>query len=281
MTAALTSLSHDGLAFEVSDSGTSGQRILIALHGFPQDRSCWDSLTQRISQSGVRVLAPDQRGYSPAARPKQRRAYLRSSLRGDVIALADAVGAERFDLLGHDLGGVVAWDLAGRHPERVRSLTVLSTPHPTAFRRALFRGGQATRSWYMVAFQVPYAAEALARAAGVERLTQTLARDGLDHGSAHRYATRLCSPPACAGCLAWYRAMPFDKGGSIPSVRVPTVYIWGANDRYVAPAAATATADSVVGRFRLEVLADSGHWLPEMDAAKVGPILLENLAATA
>ena len=51
-----------------------------------------------------------------------------------MIDVADAVGAERFDLVGHDFGGMVAWMVAGHHPDRVRTLTVASTPHPAAFR---------------------------------------------------------------------------------------------------------------------------------------------------
>jgi pimeloyl-ACP methyl ester carboxylesterase len=72
-----------------------------------------------------------------------------------VLALADAAGAERFHVVGHDWGAALAWYLAGHYPGRVISLTSLSVPHPQAFLRAMIRSGQAVRSWYMAAFQVP------------------------------------------------------------------------------------------------------------------------------
>lgn len=52
-------------------------------------------------------------------------------------SFTDNLGAERFHLVAHDWGGLVAWRLAAEHPERVRSLAVLSTPHPNALLKAI------------------------------------------------------------------------------------------------------------------------------------------------
>src|SRR5947209_2399912 len=96
-----------GLRFEVTDtpaaSGGGTGEVVVLLHGFPQDRHCWDAVTPALAGAGYRVLAPDQRGYSPGARPAARRAYTVSRLAGDVLALADAAGAERFHVAGHDV----------------------------------------------------------------------------------------------------------------------------------------------------------------------------------
>jgi len=101
------------------------------------------------------VLAPNQRGYSPGARPAAVRAYRMPELVADVLALAEAAGAARFHLVGHDWGGAVAWALASRHPERVATLTPVSTPHPRAFAAALLTGGQLLRSTYIGFFRIP------------------------------------------------------------------------------------------------------------------------------
>src|SRR5271170_8479231 len=112
-----------GFSFEVSDTAASGgdgsERVVILLHGFPQDRRCWERVTPALAGAGYRVLAPDLRGYSPGARPAGRSAYRNSQLAADVLALADAAGAERFHLAGHDWGAALAWYMAGRHPARV------------------------------------------------------------------------------------------------------------------------------------------------------------------
>ena len=113
-------------SFEVTDTAAAGARgpegVVILLHGFPQDRRCWDRVTPALAAGGYRVLAPDLRGYSPGARQAARSAYRNSQLAADVLALADAAGAERFHLAGHDWGAALAWYVAGRHPGRVTSL---------------------------------------------------------------------------------------------------------------------------------------------------------------
>src|SRR6201995_6199903 len=146
--------SNGALTFQVTDTGEAGPGpAVILLHGFPQDGRCWDRVTPALAGDGYRVLAPDLRGYSPGARPAARSAYRNSELAGDVLALADAAGADRFHLAGHDWGAGLAWDGAGRYPERVASLAAVSGPPPRAFTEAMVSSSQLARSWYMAAWQ--------------------------------------------------------------------------------------------------------------------------------
>ena len=142
------------LVFDVTDSGDTDGEVVVLLHGFPQNRHEWDAVTPHLIAGGHRVLAPDQRGYSPGARPAGRRSYVQSELVDDIVALIDASGAEKVHLVGHDWGALVAWAFASRHPERLHTLTAVSVPHPKAFAWAMPRG-QILKSWYMAAFQLP------------------------------------------------------------------------------------------------------------------------------
>lgn len=270
---------RDGLTFEVSDDGPATGRAVIALHGFPEDRHCWDDLTAILTEAGHRVIAPDQRGYSPGARPRGRRSYSIGALSHDVLALADAAGVDRFDLLGHDWGAVVAWDLAARSPARVRTLTSLAVPHPAAMLAATVRSTQILRSYYMLLFQVPLLPEAAMRAAGADRVTRRLVADGLDEPTARRYAGRMTDPAALRGPLNWYRALPFAGRSPTPAVSVPALYVWGERDSYIGRRAAELTARHVRGPYRFEALPGASHWLPTSEASRVGPLLLEHLAA--
>jgi pimeloyl-ACP methyl ester carboxylesterase len=275
--------SRDGLTFDVSDHGPADGRVVIVLHGFPEDRHCWDPLLPPLLEAGFRVLAPDQRGYSPGARPPGRRNYTLDLLAGDVLALADAAGAgaDRFDLVGHDWGAAVAWHLAGSRPDRVRSLTALSVPHSRALLDATFRSPQLVRSWYMLLFQLPWAPEAIFRLAGVDRLAARLERSGLDQASARRYATRAASPISIGGPLNWYRALPVQRGGRSEPVTVPTLYLWGRGDRFITRVAAERCGRHVIGPFRFVPVDGATHWLPSADPAVVAPALLAHLSATA
>jgi pimeloyl-ACP methyl ester carboxylesterase len=271
--------SHDGFNFDVSDHGPADGRAVILLHGFPEDRHCWDRLAAALTAAGYRVLAPDQRGYSPGARPLGRRAYAIDRSAGDALALADAAGATRFDIVGHDWGAVVAWYLAGNCPERVRTLTALSVSHPQAFGRAMTHSTQAWHSWYMLFFQVPKASEWLLRRAGERRFAAALERSGLGEHSARRYAARAADPAAMTGPLNWYRAMPYNLRERFGPASTPTLLIWGDRDRFLTRAAAEACARYVTGPYRFVPLAGASHWLPSEAAAEVAPPLLEHLAS--
>jgi pimeloyl-ACP methyl ester carboxylesterase len=125
--------------------------VVVLLHGFPQTSASWDDVAPLLHAAGYRTLAPDQRGYSPGARPRGRWAYRQSELVGDVVGLLNAAEVDRAHVVGHDWGGGVAWHLAIVHPERVRTLATISAPHPAAFTRAMRSSSQLLRSWYMFA----------------------------------------------------------------------------------------------------------------------------------
>ena len=284
----METFTRDGLTFDVADSppsttttgvttgvttGAAGPGVVVCLHGFPQDARSFAAVTPRLTRAGLRVLAPDQRGYSPGARPTGRRAYALTELVDDVLALLDAAGARSAHVVGHDWGGAVAWALAAWHPARVSSLTVLSTPHPAALRRAAVRSSQALNSSYMAAFQLPAVPERLLLAGGGRFLRESLRRSGLPVHLAERYVERLREPGALTAALSWYRAIPLG-GPPVGRVQVPVTYLHGWQDPFFSRAAVTGTGDHVVGPFRRRVL-DTGHWVPESDPAAVATAVLE------
>lgn len=131
-----------GLTFDAFDTGPAEGRAVLFLHGFPQTWYSWHHQLEAVSAAGYRGLAFDQRGYSPGARPPAVEDYRIAELVGDVLTVADHFGLDRFDLVGHDWGAMVAWVVAGRHPDRVRTLTAVSVPHPRAFAAAFGGGGE-------------------------------------------------------------------------------------------------------------------------------------------
>lgn len=273
----LSSYRHDGLDFDLDDSGGEGDAVVL-LHGFPQTRSSWHLVSPALSGAGYRVLAPDQRGYSPGARPPRRRDYSLDKLVGDVIALADAADAERFHVVGHDWGGAVAWGLGVAHPERVASLTSLSTPHPRAMAGAMVRSTQLLKSWYMLAFQLPRLPERLLAARGGARLRAQLAKSGLT-GTQLEESIELMSSGGARGALNWYRALPFSSPSLTREVTVPTLYVYGDDDFALGRKAADLTGRHVTGPYRYEVLDGVGHWIPEVAADRTSALLLEHFAA--
>ena len=124
-------IAAEGMEFRALAAGPADGRLVLLLHGFPETGYTWRRQLEALGRAGYRAVAPDQRGYSPGARPDSVAAYGMSRLVGDVLAIATALGRERFDLVGHDWGGAVAWVVATAAPARVRTLTVLSTQFAT------------------------------------------------------------------------------------------------------------------------------------------------------
>lgn len=265
------------LTFDVREGGPADGEPVVLLHGFPQDKDSWLAIEPLLHEAGLRTLAFDQRGYSPGARPKGRREYVGEKLADDVIALLDAAGLDSAHIVGHDWGGGVAWGVAGNHPTRVRSVTVLSTPHPGALVEAGRKSTQGLKSWYMFAMQVPRIPEFFI---SHPKLADGLQRAGLPAANAAHNAKRMAEPGAATGAINWYRGLPFTLRDPVGRSTVPTTYVWGNGDSYLGRYAAEATAKFVTGEYRF-VEVDGNHWLPETEPAQMAEIIAEQVRAAA
>src|SRR5580704_5723517 len=114
--------------FDLAEQGDPAGRPVLFLHGFPQIYRSFDAVAARLAAhladagptgAGLRLLALNQRGYSPGARPQDPAAYAIDELFGDVLAILDVLEIEAADVVGHDWGSIIAWNLAARHPKRV------------------------------------------------------------------------------------------------------------------------------------------------------------------
>ena len=259
-----------------------GRRVLL-LHGFPQTSWAWRDELSALGRAGYRAVAPDQRGYCPGARPTEVADYATEHLVGDVMALADSMEMETFDLVGHDWGGMLAWIVASQHPARVRSLSVVSTPHPLALQQALLGGdpAQATYGEATASFRTPDVAERLLLGAdgSGSGLATLLTETGLDDDDARMYVTALTEPGALTAALNWYRAMDGVLLADLEPVTVPTLYVWSTGDEAFGRVAAEGTAGCVRGPYTFEVLENVSHWVPEMAPVELSDFLIRHLSA--
>jgi pimeloyl-ACP methyl ester carboxylesterase len=273
-----TTVERDGLVFDVATAGPADGEPVVLLHGFPQSAESWAAVTPRLAAAGLRVLAPDQRGYSPRARPVGRAAYRLTELVADAAAVVDAAlaqtGRARAHVVGHDWGAVVAWSLAALRPELVATVTGVSVPPPGAMAAALRRPRQLLASSYMALFAVPGLAERVL-AAGLPRL---LVRSGQTRERAERDAEGLADPAALTAALNWYRAMPLNQL-RIPPVTTPALYVWSDGDTALTRDAAEQAAGHVAGPFRYVELRGVSHWVPEEAPDALADLLLDHVAA--
>ena len=271
-----------GLVFDVSVAGDAKAPLVLLLHGFGVSRYLYDAQLPALAAAGYSAAAPNQRGYSPGARPDPADVaqYDIDLLIADAMDLVAALGhgERRFHLVGHDWGGSLAWDIASQWPERLGSLTMLSRPHPLAFARALRDDpGQPHRSRHHKAFLATDAvATLLADDAAWLRVRH--AAQGIPPEATAKHLAVLGNPAAMAAVLAWYRARG-TVHRPIGQTTVPTLFIWGDADDTVGRMAAEGTADFVTAPYRFVELPGVGHYAPDQMPQRVNELLLEHLKA--
>lgn len=276
MSRRITSYYREGLTFDVRDEGPLDGQVAVLLHGFPERNTSWREVVPVLHEQGIRTLAPDQRGYSPGARPRRRRDYRLPLLIDDVAALVDRVG-QPVDLVGHDWGAAVGWGLAATRPELLRTFTAVSVPHPAAFLQAMLTSEQGWKSWYMLAFQLPWLPERLARDLDGS-VYEELRKGGMTEDEVMRFRREIVEYGALPGGLAWYRAMFLtDPRSTRGRVSVPTTYVWSDGDVAVTRKAAERCARYVDGPYRFEVLEGVTHWIPTQAPAALAGLVLDRI----
>lgn len=250
------------MVFDVRVGGPEDGPPVLLLHGFPQHGGMWDGVAARLHKAGFRTYAPDQRGYSPGARPSDVDTYRMDVFAEDAVALLDAFGVARVHVVGHDWGSVVGWHLAVDHAARVATLTAVSAPHPVAFAQARRADDdQRQRSGYMGFFAMPGKAEEVLLAGGGRRLRGLFAGAGLSEERLESYVAPLLEPGALTGALNWYRRL---ERPTLGPAEVPVTFIWGQDDPAIGSAAAQACAEYVKGTdYRFVPLDGVGHWVPD------------------
>ncbi len=276
-------LPANGIELHAVAAGPADGNLVILLHGFPEFWYGWRHQMTPLAATGLRVVAPDQRGYNLSDKPAGIAAYRLDTLADDVLGLADALGRERFAVVGHDWGGVVAWHLAGRSPERIARAAILNAPHPASlWRYATRHPHQLMKSWYVAYFQLPLLPELSLRAGGFWMLGRVLRRSSrpgtfaADDLRAYREAWR--RPGALAASLNWYRALRHGIASPSPTrIAVPVRVIWGERDQFLDRGLAEAGL-ALCDNGEAFPLPGVSHWLQHEAADEVNRRLVEFLA---
>ncbi len=280
----------NGYTFTARAAGPLDGRPVVLLHGFPETSWCWRPALAALGAAGYRGFAPDQRGYSPRARPEGAEHYAIGNLVSDVLALADTLEVSSFDLVGHDWGGMLAWVIGSRYADRVRSLTIVSTPHPLAMQSAMAGADpeQAGRSSYVARFREADEPEQIllgpdGSGSGLRRMFDStgLGPDSnVDRSMIDEYVAVLREPGAMTAALNWYRAMRRSDVADLQPIMMPTLYVWSTEDVALGRVAAEASAQWVAGRYQFVVFDGVSHWIPEERPEELNQLLLAHLADT-
>ncbi len=261
-----------GERFAYREGGDPAGTPVVMVHGWPESSYCWAPLTTRL-KPGLRVIAPDLRGLGDSTRDGEPAAFRKQALAQDMLRLLDALEIERFQLVSHDWGGVVAQEMAVAAPERITRLvimniSIINNARGNAEALEVVRSKGARHQWYQHFQQHPGLAEAMipgneAAWLGAFLRTSTGAPFPED---AFREFVRCYSIPGTPGAGAnYYRAMPEDqkRWASLTGHVFPmsSLYVHGNKDKVVIPEFLNHV-DECFREIQVESV-DAGHFLQE------------------
>ena len=282
-----------GITVNVVEVGPADAPPAILLHGFPESHRTWLKVAERLKDK-VRCILPDLRGFGDSDRPQDVADYKTDTLIADIFALADAVGIERFALVGHDWGGAIAWAAALRGDPRITRLGIVNSPHPWLFQKSLIDDPkQREASQYITAFRAP----------GMEQAIEAMGYDSFfdksfgKHVDLNRisdeergqYIADWSRPGAMTAMLNWYRAshivvpppgigvpLPDWVTRLAPKIHVPVRVIWGLGDKALLPVQLDEIGEvgDDVEVFPLKGVGHFATWeAPQAVAGALGPFL--------
>jgi pimeloyl-ACP methyl ester carboxylesterase len=261
-----------GIRFHIAEAGEGP--LVVLLHGFPECWYSWRHQLPALAEAGYHAVAPDMRGYNLTDKP--RGGYNIESLVDDVAALIAALGEERAHVVGHDWGGIVAWQVAWRRPEVVRSLVTMNAPHPTAFAAFARRNPrQLLLSSYMLFFQIPGLPEwALTRrdAGAIASAFRRSAKrpEVFSAGDLEAYREAFLRPGAARSTINYYRQALRQGRKALPDspVTVPTLVLWGEDDPVLQFGMNERLGD-FVNDLTIRRISDCGHWTQQEQASVI------------
>ncbi len=273
-------LTVSNLVFDILTEGESYNEPVILLHGFPETNHMWASLMQDLGKNGFYCVAPNQRGYSPGARPNGKRNYSIENLTNDILQISRTLGVEKFHLVGHDWGAIVGWHFVQHHPDLILSWSALSVPHSQAYCEAVLHDPTQRRmSTYVRSFQVPWLPEYKIKKndfALLKRLWKNSSKAEMDD-----YLSVFRESGMVTSAINYYRAnykllMSSGKTRILGNIHVPTLFIWGENDFAIAAYGVEKCNEYVKGDYNF-VKVKGGHWLIQTNYDELAFEIIDHL----
>jgi pimeloyl-ACP methyl ester carboxylesterase len=283
-----------GISMNVALAGPNDGPPAILVHGFPESHRTWRAVVPLL-EDRVRLVMPDLRGFGDSDRPQEVADYATDTLIADMFALADAIGVDRFALVGHDWGGAIAWAAALRGNPRIERLAIVNSPHPLIFQKTLIEDqAQRAASQYMRAFRNP-GMEAGIEAMGFDSFfDKSFARHAdlslIPDAERQIYMEQWSRPGALTAMLNWYRSsqvvvpavgenasMPSWVERGVPKLKIPVRVIWGLEDKALLPIQLEGIGEvgNDVEVFPLRGVGHFAPWeAPEQVAGALKPFLL-------
>lgn len=256
---------------------------MLMLHGFPE---FWYSWRHQIKEfaSNYHTVALDLRGYNDSDKPASLSAYQMSEFIQDIKGVITGLGYEDCILVAHDWGGAIAWNFAYAYPEMVEKLIVLNIPHPAKFAQGLRTPQQLLKSWYILAFQIPFLPELLFQLNDYQAINEAFSGMAIDktafsEADLKAYRDAAAKPGALTAMINYYRGifpLLFNSESEWPILEIPTLTIWGEADTALGKELTYGT-EAYVRDWQIKYIPNCSHWVQQEQPALVNSYIWEFL----
>jgi pimeloyl-ACP methyl ester carboxylesterase len=273
------------LTIAYEDRGPSGGFPVVLLHGWPDDVRTWDGVVARLNEAGFRTIAPYRRGFGPTRfrDGSTMRSGQLSALGGDVIEIAQALGLDRFAIVGHDLGARAAYIAATELSERVTLLVAISVGYGTNSSDQQLPLTQVKNYWYHWYFSLPRGIELVRNAR--RELAKFMWRTWspawqFSESDYSETADSLENPDWADVTIHSYRHRWGLAEGDpryadlerrlalLPQISIPTLVLHGGADACNDPATSAGKEIFFTGRYERKLLPNLGHF-PQRENPKI------------
>lgn len=276
-----TSTDVNGVRIHFGTAGPEDGPVLLLIHGYPEMSIAWRKTISSLVAAGFRLVVPDLRGAGGSARPAG--GYDKKTLSADLAGLLDHLGIEEpINVVGHDIGAMVAYAFARQFPARTKKLAILASPVPGTdiFEQASRDGSKVWHYYFHQAADIPEALTQGREARYLERYYHDMAVDAyaIENDAFDTYVRFYSQPGGMRAGFEYYRAFPADAldnrrwHAEQGPLTIPVLALAGASSRYA----------KLLGPMMEEVASDvtavaipgAGHWLPEENPKAVVDALL-------
>jgi pimeloyl-ACP methyl ester carboxylesterase len=250
-------------------------KLLLFLHGFPDNALTFSKQMDFFAEKGYRVIVPFMRGYFPSTIPTDEK-YYSSTIGKDVIELIKSLGDQKAILIGHDWGATAAYTAAAIQPEVIEKLIAVSVSRGTFSKALITNPEQQRKSWYIYFFQLPFAETAITynNFAFIRRLWKDWSAKDWETPSDHIESVikTLKNDGVLKAAISYYRCF-FDmsklskeeveqqRNSSMEKITVPTLYLHGSEDGCIGPELCDGMEEFFIGGFDKKIIEGAGHFI--------------------
>jgi len=271
----------DNFTFDCRIDGKEEDELVIFLHGWPETSYMWKKLMSSISKKGFYCVAPNLRGYSKEACPKEVEQYSLGKLAEDVIGIFKSFDKQNFHLVGHDWGAIIGWKLAHDHKNKILSWTGISVPHPQSFGKAMVMDEEQIKmSQYVKNFQTPNLPEEQIRKDDFKTLRKLW--ENCPNDQIEDYLKIFSQPNQLTATLNYYRSnyellKSAVQAEILGDIHVPTLFIWGNKDIAIGSTSVNEHHQYMKNEYEFLEL-DSGHWLIQTEYQELEKAIANHIA---